>query len=97
MATAVVAVIGLVFITLFYSLSDGVGDPFGAYNDICVGLGGILSGLLALIIFPIHRAYTPRASLTKDTGLAYVEGDQTFNKEQAPCLLKILSRNCFAA
>jgi hypothetical protein len=59
---AVVAVIGLVFITLFYSLSDGVGDPFGAYNDICVGLGGLLSGVLALMIFPIHRAYAPRAS-----------------------------------
>jgi hypothetical protein len=62
MATAVVAVIGLIFITLFYSLSGGVSNPFGAYNDICVGLGGILSGILALIIFPFHRTYAPRAS-----------------------------------
>jgi hypothetical protein len=62
MATAIVAVIGLVFITLFYSLSGGAGDPFGAYNDICVGLGGILSGVLALILFPVHRAYAPRVS-----------------------------------
>jgi hypothetical protein len=37
------------------------------------------------------------ASLTKDTGLAYVAGDQTFNKEQALCLSKILSLNCSAA
>jgi hypothetical protein len=62
MAIAIVAIIGLIFITLFYSLSGGVGDPFGAYNDICVGLGGILSGVLALLIYPTHRAYTSRAS-----------------------------------
>jgi hypothetical protein len=61
MTTAIIAVIGLVFISLFYSLSGG-GDPFGAYNDICVGLGGILSGVLALLIFPIHRAYASRVS-----------------------------------
>jgi hypothetical protein len=35
--------------------------------------------------------------LTGDIGLAYVDGDQTFNKEQALCLPKILSQNCFAA
>ena len=62
MAIAIVAIVGLIFITLFYSLRGGVGDIFGAYNDICVGLGGILSGGLALITFPIHRAHTPHAS-----------------------------------
>ena len=40
---------------------------------------------------------TNGASLTSDIGLAYVDGDQTFNKEQVPCLPKILSRNCFVA
>lgn len=29
--------------------------------------------------------------MTSDTGLAYVDGDQTFNKEQAPCRFKIFS------
>jgi hypothetical protein len=47
--------------------------------------------------FHIAALLTNGASLTSDMGLAYVDSDQTFNKEQAPCLPKILSRNCFVA
>jgi hypothetical protein len=55
-ALAVVAVLGLAFITLFYS----VGGPFGTLNDLCVALGGILSGGLAWMLYPMHRLLTPR-------------------------------------
>ncbi len=52
-AIAVVELIGLVFITLFYS----TGGLFGPLNDLCVGLGGILSGGLAWMLYPMHRSY----------------------------------------
>lgn len=55
-ALAVVAVLGLAFIALFY----GVGGPFGTLNDLCVALGGILSGGLAWMLYPMHRSYAPR-------------------------------------
>jgi len=57
-ALAVVALIGLVFITLFYAR----GNPFGTLNDICVALGGILSGALASSLYSIHRTHDPRMS-----------------------------------
>lgn len=57
-----VAILGLVFITLFYMVSGGSGGPFGTLNDICVALGGILSGVLAWRLYPAQRAYTPRLS-----------------------------------
>jgi len=40
---------------------------------------------------------TNGASLTSNIGLAYVDGDQTFNKEPALCLPTILSRICSVA
>ena len=55
-----VAVLGLVFITLFYSLNPD--NPFGTLNDYCVALGGILSGMLALAMFPLHHSSAPRLS-----------------------------------
>ena len=55
---AVVSIIGLVFIGLFF----GTGGPFGTLNDVCVGVGGILSGRLAWLLSPTHRSYTPRGS-----------------------------------
>src|SRR3990172_2413785 len=57
-ALAVVAVLGLAFIALFYS----VGGPFGTLNDLCVALGGILSGGLGWMLYPMHRSYAPRLS-----------------------------------
>lgn len=57
-AIAVVAFFGLVFIALFYS----IGEPFGTLNDVCVALGGILSGGLAWMLYPTHRSYAPRVS-----------------------------------
>lgn len=57
-AIAVVELIGLVFITLFYS----IGGLFGPLNDLCVGLGGILSGGLAWMLYPMHRSHAPRLS-----------------------------------
>ena len=59
---AIVAIIGLVFITLYYSFSDSFGQPFGALDDKVVALGGILNGVLVLLMYPFHRSYTPRAS-----------------------------------
>jgi hypothetical protein len=61
-ATGVVALIGLLFITLFYSLIDSMDNPFGTLNDICVALGGILSGVLAWMLYPFHRAHASSAS-----------------------------------
>ena len=53
---------GLLFITLHCSFMNNTGIPFGSLNDLCVALGGILSGALAAGIYPFHRAYAPRAS-----------------------------------
>ncbi|MGB3714815.1 MAG: hypothetical protein WA996_10335 [Candidatus Promineifilaceae bacterium] len=61
-ALAVVAVLGLVFIALFYALFEGSGGPFGTLNDICVALGGILSGGLVWGLYSNHRTYAPRMS-----------------------------------
>jgi hypothetical protein len=61
-ALAVVAILGLVFITLFYTLFEGSGGPFGTLNDICVAFGGILSGGLVWKLYANHRTYAPRMS-----------------------------------
>jgi len=61
-ALAVIAILGLVYITLFYALFDGSGGPFGSLNDICVALGGILSGVLVWRLHAIHRTCAPRMS-----------------------------------
>ena len=57
-AIAVVAILGLICIALFAA----IGGPFGTLNDICVGLGGVLSGGLAWTLYPTHRASAPRLS-----------------------------------
>ena len=62
LALAVVAVIGLASITLFYSLFAGNGGPFGTLKDICVALGGILSGGLVWRLYPLHRQLAPHLS-----------------------------------
>lgn len=53
-----VALMGLVFIALFFA----IGGPFGTLNDICVGVGGILSARLAWMLYPMHRSRAPRGS-----------------------------------
>jgi hypothetical protein len=60
--TAFIAIIGLVLITLFYALIEIGGGPFGTLNDICVALGGIISGILVWMLYPLHRSYAPRSS-----------------------------------
>jgi hypothetical protein len=57
-ATGVVALIGLAFIILFFT----VGQPFGTLNDICIGLAAILSGVLAWMLYPEHHAQSPLLS-----------------------------------
>jgi hypothetical protein len=57
-AIAVVAIVGLICIALFAA----IGGPFGTLNDICVGLGGVLSGGLAWVLYPTNRASAPRLS-----------------------------------
>lgn len=61
-ALAFVAIIGLVFITLFYALVQRSGNPFGTLNDICVALGGLLSGCLVWNLYPTHHLHAPRES-----------------------------------
>lgn len=48
LATGVVGLLGLTFIMLFFA----VGRPFGAFNDICNGLGAVLSAVLAWRLYP---------------------------------------------
>lgn len=57
-AIAIVGVLGLICIALFAAL----GGPFGTLNDICVGLGGVLSGGLAWLLYPTNRTSAPRLS-----------------------------------
>jgi hypothetical protein len=46
MAAGVAGLLALAFIILFFI----VGGPFGALNDICIGLAAILSGILAWVL-----------------------------------------------
>ncbi len=62
MVLSIVAILGLVFITLFYTISAGTSGPFGTLNDISVALGALLSGVLAGRLYLIHRTYAPRLS-----------------------------------
>ncbi len=55
MALALVAIIGLVFITLFYSLIESGGGLFGTLNDVCVALGGILRTIQLCIGLPFRE------------------------------------------
>ncbi len=45
-ATGVVALLGLLFIILFFT----VGQPWGTLNDICIGVAGLLSAVLAWLL-----------------------------------------------
>jgi hypothetical protein len=54
-ATGISGLLGLVFITLFFT----VGQPFGTLNDIFIGLTGILSAVLAWMLYPRHYAQSP--------------------------------------
>ncbi|HLO17805.1 MAG TPA: hypothetical protein VK206_23445 [Anaerolineales bacterium] len=60
--TGIVAIVGLIFIALFYALIESGGGLFGTLNDLCVASGGILSGVLVWVLYPMHRSYAPRAS-----------------------------------
>jgi len=55
LATGVTGILALVFIILLFT----VGQPFGALNDICIGLAAILSGLLAWMYYPQYPAQAP--------------------------------------
>lgn len=57
-ATGVVGLLGLTFIILFFA----VGRPFGAFNDICNGLGAVLSAVLAWRFYPRLHAQSPLLS-----------------------------------
>ena len=57
-ATGGVILIGDVSLMLFFT----IGSFFGTFNDLCVAFAAILSGLLALILYPAQRAYSPRLS-----------------------------------
>src|SRR5512138_1379063 len=61
LAVAAVELIGLVFIAIFYGFIDNTSGPFGTLNDLCVALGGILSGVLAWMLYRAHHTYAPRA------------------------------------
>jgi hypothetical protein len=58
-ASGVVALAGLVFIILFFT----VGQPFGTLNDVCIGIAAITSGVLAWMLYPTHHASSPHLSL----------------------------------
>jgi len=57
-ATGVVGIFSLIFIILFFT----VGQPFGTLNDICIGLTGIMSGVLAWMLYAEHHAQAPLMS-----------------------------------
>ena len=57
-ATGGVILIGDASLTLFFT----IGSFFGTFNDLCVAFAAILSALLSLILYPAHRAYSPRLS-----------------------------------
>lgn len=57
-ATGIVGLFGLAFIVLFFT----VGQPFGTFNDICIGLAAILSVVLVWMLYPRYHAQTPLLS-----------------------------------
>lgn len=52
----------VVFIAFFYTFLERGSGHFGTANDICLALGGILSGSLAWTLYPIHYSHAPRES-----------------------------------
>src|SRR5512143_3439949 len=61
LAVDAVELIGLVLIAIFYAYIDNIGGPFGMLNDLCVALGGILSGVLASMLYRVHHSYAARS------------------------------------
>jgi hypothetical protein len=53
-----VALVGVVSLILFFTF----GGFFGTLNDLCIAIEAILSALLAWMLFPAHRALSPRSS-----------------------------------
>ena len=53
-----VTLLGVVLLILFFTF-DGF---FGTLNDLCNASEAILSALLAWMLYPAHRAYSPRLS-----------------------------------
>jgi hypothetical protein len=53
-----VTLIGIVSLILFFTF----GSFFGTLNDLCIASEAILSALLAWMLYPAHRAYSPRLS-----------------------------------
>jgi hypothetical protein len=49
-------------ISLFSTFLEHGSDPLGTSIDICVALGGILSGGLAWKLYPTHHSHAPRES-----------------------------------
>ena len=58
-ATGIVVILAIVLVVLFFAR----GGPFGTFNDICNGLAGVLSGLLAWLLFMQFPARSPSAGL----------------------------------
>jgi hypothetical protein len=57
-ATGGVALIGVVSLISFFTF----GGFFGTLSDLCIAFGAILSALSAWMLYPAHRAYSPRSS-----------------------------------
>lgn len=53
-----VTLIGLVSLILFFTF----GAFFGTFSDLCIASEAILSVLLAWMLYPAHRTYSPRLS-----------------------------------
>jgi hypothetical protein len=53
-----VILLGDVSLILFFT----IGGFFGTLNDLCIAFAAILSALLAWILYPANRAYSPRLS-----------------------------------
>ena len=54
-AAGVIQLVGLLFLIVFFT----VGEPFGTLNDICIALTGILSVVLAWMLFSAYPAQAP--------------------------------------
>lgn len=58
-AIAIVTIVDLVFITLFFA----IGQPWGIVSDVFIALEAILSAVLAWMLLPICRTQSPRLNL----------------------------------
>jgi hypothetical protein len=58
MVTGIVGLLALAFLILFFT----IGQPFGTFNDICIGLAAILSALLAWMLYPYYHTQSPLLS-----------------------------------